>query len=436
MVVSKLLLTVLYASLSFHVNAAMVSDIPSVHTEGSSLPSHVFRDRLPFVSTRNDLVKKERPSEDHIHEVVFVVKLRNMEKLTKILHDVSDPLSDNYGYHLTKDQVSDLTSNPEAKANIMAYLNSNGADVVSETLGGEYVTATAPVIVWEMIFNTEFYEFQQTHHNGDSHDLIRAEEYWIPTELDEHVLAVMNTIEMPVLTPRYSKMNFEAMSDTDHGDRKLTGGYTADEMITPRALRAYYNMGNSRGSSLSTQLVFGTNDGYFGSTDLASFLVTVADVPNQAAVSVGGHDTADCTTHDCVEGNLDMQYIMAMSPVSPTTFWWTRQKFSGFLLQLANTPKPPLVISISYGTLEKYVTEQEHVIFTQQAIRLSVMGCTMLIACGDNGASGTYTGPPSGCSYQPDFPSGNPYVVAVGATSVNTEYCNQHLFFFSSVGLR
>ena len=35
-----------------------------------------------------------------------------MEQLTKFLHDVSDPTSDNYGQHMTGEAVANLTSNP------------------------------------------------------------------------------------------------------------------------------------------------------------------------------------------------------------------------------------------------------------------------------------------------------------------------------------
>ena len=35
-----------------------------------------------------------------------------MEQLTKFLHDVSDPTSDNYGQHMTVEAVANLTSNP------------------------------------------------------------------------------------------------------------------------------------------------------------------------------------------------------------------------------------------------------------------------------------------------------------------------------------
>ena len=128
-----------------------------------------------------------------------------MDELTRILHDVSNPESASYGYHLSKDEVNELTSNPEAHATVTSYLHANGVSVLSETLNGEYITANAPIAIWERLLNTIFYTFHQTHFDGDTHTVVRAEEYSIPKELDAHVEGVMNTIEIPILTHRTRK---------------------------------------------------------------------------------------------------------------------------------------------------------------------------------------------------------------------------------------
>ena len=56
-------------------------------------------------------------------------------------------------------------------------------------------------------------------------------------------------------------------------------------------------------------------------------------------------------------------------------------------------------------------------IFNQQAIKLGLMGVTIIVASGDDGAPGVaaiYNS--SACSYDPVFPASSPYVTAVGAT--------------------
>ena len=160
--------------------------------------THVFRESVLHLSSRPDVVRTSRADEAKPHTVVFLIKQRNMDELTRILHDVSDPLSPNYGQHLTRKEVDDLTSNPESRDAVVSYLSSNGASVISETLGGEYITANAPVAVWEVMLNTEFFTFHKTHLDQRVERVVRAEKYWVPRELDLHVESVFNTIEMPL----------------------------------------------------------------------------------------------------------------------------------------------------------------------------------------------------------------------------------------------
>ena len=51
-----------------------------------------------------------------------------------------------------------------------------------------------------------------------------------------------------------------------------------------------------------------------------------------------------------------MQYIMGTAPSVPTTFWYEKDtsssSFTLFLIDVGDTPEPPLVISISYAMPE------------------------------------------------------------------------------------
>ena len=82
-----------------------------------------------------------------VSDMIFAVQQKNIDELTNILYDISDPDSPNYGQHWSNDEVSEFTSNPEGLDVVVSYLNSNGASVVSETRTGEYITARAPIRV-------------------------------------------------------------------------------------------------------------------------------------------------------------------------------------------------------------------------------------------------------------------------------------------------
>ena len=214
-------------------------------SQGNAERTHVFKEGIPQLSSRRDLERKGRLAGSHIHEVVFAIKPNNMEELTRILHDVSDPVSENYGQHMTRNEVRDLTSNPVANLAVTSYLEAIGATVVSESLDGEYITATAPIHTWEKMFHAEFHTFEQKHVDGGRSGTIRAEEYWIPKELHEHVEYVMNVIDISFSSEKgYRK-------DSVDGGRKLLPKIF-DNRITPLKLRAAYNMSDSHGSKLST----------------------------------------------------------------------------------------------------------------------------------------------------------------------------------------
>ena len=384
--------------------------------------SHVFREGIPLLSSRSDLTKTGRPDDDHIHEVIFVIQSRNMDELTQIVDDVSDPKSDSYGQHMTRDQVVGLTSSPESAAAVSAYLHANGASVVSVTLGHEYVTAHAPISVWDSLFNTRFHIFQQMQSNGDVIELIRAEQYWISKEIHSHVLAVMNTIEMPVVLQRGQSHSVDAESTKDR--RLIIPGLILENLITPAKLRIYYNMSNSQGNNLSTQVVFSGNLDYFSPLCLRYFQGNVSMQPYQSAIIEvdDGHATDDPSLSEGVfgEGNLDMQYIMAMSPGSPTTYWHYTEGIGRFIRDLAGKPKPSLVVSISYCLGESFMSAGEYRIYGEWILKASAMGVTVFSASGDQGANGgRIDGFIDRCKYDPSYPNTNPYTVSVGGTAVS-----------------
>ena len=64
-------------------------------------------------------------------------------------------------------------------------------------------------------------------------------------------------------------------------------------------------------------------------------------------------------TDNCDEPNLDVQYLMGVSQVSPTTYWYvstSQDAYVEFCLQVAEQSSPPLVNSISYGMVEQVRT--------------------------------------------------------------------------------
>ena len=376
--------------------------------------SHVFRESIPLLPSRSDLRRRNRIPNDYVHEVIFVVRQRNMEKLTKILHDISNPASVNFGQHLTRDEVAQLTTNPLSRDIIISYLELNGATILSETRHGEYITANARIEVWEKLLNTEFFSFHQTQRNGHVTEMVRTERYWIPNDLDSHVESVFKTIDLP---------------DQPHGDAPIFLAETnTQQTMTPRKIRDIYNLTDHHGSVNSTQAVLGYEEFHPNQADLADFQLS-QNLSFQAMTSSRTHPNhSKCETDGSFSrlSDLGAQYMMSTSPESPTTYWRTDSQFTDWMVEVADTANPPLVLTIGFWSEERYLAKSVHLAFTTQAIKLGAMGVTIIASSGDDGAFGSMvrTEGTARCGYVPTFPSSNPYVTSVGSTSVSLVSCS------------
>lgn len=294
--------------------------------------SHFFKESVPSRSSRIDLSRGARVLHSHIHEVVLMIEPRNMAELTRILENVSDPTSSSYGQHLTKDDVDRFTSNFVGRDAVVEYLKLKGASVISETLNGEYVTATAPISVWDYMFDTEFYVFHQTQVDGKTRSIVRAESYSIPMELRTHVRHVLNTIQMPLVT-----RSGTAGSRITKKSTKSSNGFhlTSDYgNVSPRKIKAFYNASGFEGSSLSTQAVYASGGQNFSPIDLRTFQVATGLLIESAETINGFADHRECLRDSsiCSESNLDVQYLMATSQGSPTTHWYQPGDFTDWLI--------------------------------------------------------------------------------------------------------
>ena len=251
--------------------------------------NHVLRDikRNAAINQRS-ISKLNRVLSDHIHEVVFVVKQKNIDELERQLLSVSDPSSPSYLQFWTTDEVAKLCENKEGRDRLIQYLNDKGVTDVLETPHGELIKARSNIKVWENMFQTEYYEFEHTVSVADSiHEttnyhkqhFIRAESYEIPYELKNAVDSVLGTIEVPfynhgrpIISP--TDKTFVNVEDPDiiiEGSnvrsRRLFGG-----SVTPNTLRTVYNIPPGlTGSAKATQSIFSTNTDSMSPADLAQF---------------------------------------------------------------------------------------------------------------------------------------------------------------------
>jgi tripeptidyl-peptidase I len=392
-------------------------------------------ENIPDRPSRDDLHRRSRVDFNYVHEVIFMIHPKDIGELTRKLYDVSDPESENYGQHLTRSEVVTMISNPQGRDAVVKYLVLNGATVVSQTIDGDFITASATIDTWERIFDTEFFTFHQTQLNRKVKEVIRAESYSIPRELKAHIKHVLRVVDIPFplrgglgSSPSPSSSNMERVaqpseirtgtsSSTSSSSSTGTGTSTSTgtgkrntksllaiskKTVTPEKIRQYYNMTNYEGNEFSKQAVYASGGQNLSPIDLRLFQDQFSIIQDVIPIR-GNMDHTVCTVEStlCSESNLDIQYIMGVSPVSPTIHWYFPGDFADWLMEVSNTTDLPLVLSISYGSQEYRVTQAEHDAFDYQAIKLGVLGVTIFVAAGDDGANGSevkYLGKCSTCN--------------------------------------
>jgi tripeptidyl-peptidase-1 len=144
----------------------------------------------------NYIITSIKPNPDSIHEVVFSIKPKNIESMTAILNDISNPASPNYGKHLSMEEVQEMTTNPEGTTIVKNYLITSGIEIINESPDGSFITAQAPISTLEAILSTRFSIFQNTQRSQET--IIRTEQYFLPTEISKYVTSVKNTVQFPI----------------------------------------------------------------------------------------------------------------------------------------------------------------------------------------------------------------------------------------------
>ncbi len=146
-------------------------------------------------------------------------------------------------------------------------------------------------------------------------------------------------------------------------------------------LNSYYNISSNEGSTSTSQCVFASLNQNFAPADLRAFQshfglnaqnisTSIGITPSNSACVVNGGS-------DCIEASLDVQYMMAISQVTPTTFYYVDESgdfWLEFVTAVSEMESPPKVISISYGSYESSLDQSYIDTFNTEAMKLGLMG--------------------------------------------------------------
>jgi tripeptidyl-peptidase-1 len=356
-------------------------------------------------------------------EVMFAIKQNNVDWMKQRLDEISYPNSPSYGQRMTRAEIGALCGNPDATANVHNFLNGvAGVIKLESTPYGEYIKATAPISVWQTVFNAkyEYYKNSETSFHA-------VREYYLPSTITNDVSTVFSTIQGPLngpgtFKPRVvsSKMSPGSMKRAADPAVQFNISVAPLMEVTPAVLNQLYDISFNNGGGYGSQAVYESVNESYSVADLTTFQNLFSLPLQQPSTDIDGHVIqGPCINgfENCGEANLDVQYLMAVSQSVPTTFWYDPSGLNSFLYTVCSTTNPPFVISISYLANEEDIDQATADAFNTEAVKLGLLGVSMIMAAGDGGASGQYVeSTAANCGYNPGWPGTSMYVTTVGAT--------------------
>lgn len=157
-------------------------------------------------SLSSEISFDEESDKSTLHDVSFHLIGKNADALEKHLLESSNPKHPNYGKHLSKSEVRDLTTDFEGLEKVRTYLTQLNERLSSDGVGqikisketDSSITAVGPISAWEQAFNTKFFHIRHDRKDGTFEMINRAQSYSLPEDLATHVRMVMGTVQMPV----------------------------------------------------------------------------------------------------------------------------------------------------------------------------------------------------------------------------------------------
>ena len=374
-----------------------------------------------------DVVTSERLAKNHT--VVFAVQQLNLDKLEQELIAVSTPGSPEYMKHWTRDEVANLTANPNATAKVVAFLTTQpGVVSIQQTLYGEYITAVAPVSTWGEMFNATFARYR--NYKTRQTVMRTPDNITIPDAIAEHVMLVYNVRFCHAFLNQHPRPQPEPLTEKNLLRLTSTPEVEFNGYVTPSLINKVYGLTSNTGSSSCTHAIYSTIGQYWSSADMSTFTsrfglppATVAELLSGGTGSRLSDEQCAASVDNCAESNLDLQYIYAMCQGPALTNWYdyASDMFTSWITSVANTASPPMVISISYGMSETQIAADYYGMYLLQqfdieAQKLGLMGTSILVSSGDHGSIGLLFSNGDGCGYDASWPASSPYVTAVGAT--------------------
>jgi kumamolisin len=343
------------------------------------------------------------PSDERLEVTVRVRPKNPLPKAEDMLKLSAAPLE-----QLTHEQYDErYGADPKDLALIRKFAEEHNLNVVRESLARRTVILAGTVADFNRVFGVSLntYAYPGGTYRG------RTGTIQVPAEIAPVVEGVFGLDNRPVAR-RHTSIPHAAAN----GARPFTGA----------ELGKIYNFPKGFDGSGQTIGIIELGGGYRPSDLDAYFSNLGLPTPTVIPVSVdGGANTPTSANSDDAEVVLDVQVAGAAAPGAKFVVYFAPNNAtsSGFLDALTkaihDTENNPSVISISWGGPESISTANFQVEFDKALQAAALLGITVCVAAGDNGAADVGPKPWDGQAHV-DFPSASPFSLSCGGTRLIT----------------
>ncbi|OQR86775.1 tripeptidyl-peptidase [Achlya hypogyna] len=373
------------------------------------------------------ITKGARALADEPFHLAIGVKAGDEAALETKFWEVSTPGHASYGRFLSAAEADALTA-PAAGAvdRLQRWLRSNAINDVSFSATTNRVTARTNVRTLEALLDTTVHEFEAS--SGTR--LLRAA---TPIHLPDDVAADVTFLNINA-APVGRSLRATAVEATSPIEAVRNGAG-----VTPSFLRDLYKI--PRQTHPNETNLQGIPEFYneaWAQSDVTLFFKEYMhneSLPTLLSTHTVGRD--DSPEHASAEASLDLQYITAIAPRTPTLiqsvsganpFSAADEPFVEWAEATLQMERPPYVVSLSYSDDEAHIfaaSETYARSFDTLLMKMGTRGMSVLMSSGDDGVAGQRPNlekikPQDADKWcaraNPQWPTSSPYLTSVGAT--------------------
>jgi kumamolisin len=389
--------------------------VTPLSTQAAALPSRMFSGPnggsvtlrgsvSPLTRSAHRLGK---PASSRALGVTVTLALRDGTALDSFLSALYDPSSPQYHHFLTPRQFAQqFGPTASSQQEVKSWLQSQGLRVTGASPNRLQIFARGTIPVMQQAFHTSLYSYQGSGQTFIANSTAIA----VPADVAQSVVAVTGL----------STAAHQEPIPTPHAGSSPNGGFS------PSELRTIYDTAPllSQGYTGAGQTIAIAGYADYGTSNVATFDQTygLTNTPTRINVS-DGRSTGAQSGYKAGqnESDLDVEITQGAAPGATILMYEAPNSDQGNinLFNKIVADNRASIITTSWGDMESDYTPSVLTANHQAFEEAAAQGQTVFSASGDQGAYDGTAG-----SRHPvlevDYPSSDPYVTAVGGTTLNT----------------